>query len=479
VQQSDPNHRGLSGRLSLVAMLLLIGVLVGCEVDSYIDASEVGRFERTPTIVPILKQLDIIDEPESTPPGLTKVAAEDLIPQIQEYVLSEGDRLYVSIFELLMEGVTENQERRIDELGVIRLPVVGAVVAAGKTPSELEEYIGDILIRKGVLREPTVSVTILSQVRNTFSILAEPSAGGTAVGTYQIPQPDFRLTDAIAMVHGIPGSPKKIHVLRQVELYDLAEERVLAAPVDAFDESAADELPTEDPSALIQGLIEGIDQPTDEQPKEGPTAAPELLESAIDQPSDEGAWVSVDGRWVRTEPSAGAGVEQPAEEQRESDEQTITQRIIEIPYERLLKGEMRYNIVIRAGDIITVPPPNVGQVYVMGEVNRPGAYNLPGDSDLTLKQLVATAGDLRPLAIPERVDLIRRINADHEAWVRLNLRSIFHGTQPDVALKPDDQIIIGTNFVALPLQVARSGFRVSYGFGFILDRNFGPQVFAR
>jgi hypothetical protein len=45
-------------------------------------------------------------------------------------------------------------------------------------------------------------------------------------------------------------------------------------------------------------------------------------------------------------------------------------------------------------------------------------------------------------------------------------------------MKPDDHIIVGTNFWATPLAIIRSGFRATYGFGFLLDRNFGNDVFG-
>ena len=48
----------------------------------------------------------------------------------------------------------------------------------------------------------------------------------------------------------------------------------------------------------------------------------------------------------------------------------------------------------------------------------------------------------------------------------LNLRAIAEGTQPDVYIKPDDRINVGTNFWATPLAVLRGGFRVNYGSGF-------------
>jgi len=70
------------------------------------------------------------------------------------------------------------------------------------------------------------------------------------------------------------------------------------------------------------------------------------------------------------------------------------------------------------------------------------------------------------------------VGPDRQATIQLNYRAINEGTQPDIFLKPDDRINVGTNFWALPLAVVRNGFRASYGFGFFLDRNFGNDVFG-
>ncbi len=126
--------------------------------------------------------------------------------------------------------------------------------------------------------------------------------------------------------------------------------------------------------------------------------------------------------------------------------------------------------------MIRVPAPVIGNIYIMGAVGRPGTYALPGDKDLALKQLVAAAGNLSQIAIPDRVDLVRRVKDNREAVVRLNLKEIFHGTQPDFYLKPNDLINIGTNFPAVPLAVVRNGFRMTYGFGFVLNRNFEEEI---
>jgi protein involved in polysaccharide export with SLBB domain len=156
----------------------------------------------------------------------------------------------------------------------------------------------------------------------------------------------------------------------------------------------------------------------------------------------------------------------------------IVERIIRVPYAKLEAGDSSYNIVVRPNDLIYVETPEQGVVYIDGEILRPGVYGLPTIGRLTLSRLVAAAGGLSPIAIPERVDLTRIVGENREATVRLNLAAIRQRTEPDVYLKGDDHIIIGTSWIATPLAVMRSGFRVTYGFGFLLDRNFGNDVFG-
>ncbi len=155
-----------------------------------------------------------------------------------------------------------------------------------------------------------------------------------------------------------------------------------------------------------------------------------------------------------------------------------TSRLLEIDYHELIAGQSRWNIFVRPNDFINVVPPPTGVVYIDGEIARPGPYDLPASGQLTLSRLVAAAGGLGPLAIPERVDLVRRVGGDREAVIRVNLAAIRERTEPDIALKSDDHVIIGTNWIAQPLAVIRNGFRMTYGFGFLVDRNWGTDIFG-
>ena len=130
-------------------------------------------------MLPILDRLDIIDDPDSVVPGLSSVQPQDMIPVVHEYVIGSGDAILVTVFELINPNTDASFIRPVDELGMIRLPVIGPVEAQGFTPSELEKKIKQILNVKGVLRDATVSVTLQTSQQNTFSVIGEPTTTNT------------------------------------------------------------------------------------------------------------------------------------------------------------------------------------------------------------------------------------------------------------------------------------------------------------
>jgi len=432
--------------------MLLAAALCGCEAHTFLDPSKPIRTQRTPVVLPILHKLDVIDEPSTEPEGLSEVMPADLKPDVREYTMGVGDLVTITIFELIIENVESVQTRRVNELGVVRLPEVGSVKVSGLTPSQLEQRVADILKRKGKLKSPTVSVIVQESRQNTFSVIGAPDFGSTALGTYVIRGPNFRLLDAMALARGVPATIKTLYVIRPISL----------EPTAAADTKERDDEPAPDPLDLIDRAIDPTDPEDDAG--EGGGETPTDVAAAVEP--GEGQWVHDGTRWLR---------KNAAPTTKDSEGPQVAQRVIRVPYDQLLDGEMKFNLVIRPGDIIRVPPPVIGNVYIGGEISRPGTYQLPGDRDLTLKQLVYAAGNLSALAIPERVDLTRRIGPDREATVRVNLRAIFEGRQPDFFLKPNDTIHIGTNFWATPLAVIRNGVRATYGFGFVYDQNFADD----
>jgi hypothetical protein len=238
-------------------------------------------------------------------------------------------------------------------------------------------------------------------------------------------------------------------------------------------------------------LIEELAEPdagdggADEAEQPGPPPGPGLGEALdeADGGDGEGRWVNVGGEWKKVQgpapaPEADRGPALEADGDMRSPQELMTQRVIEIDAGKLMQGIGWVNIVVRPGDVIRVPTQVTGNCYVGGEIARPGTYAVPGKNELTLTQLIKSAGGLGPLAVPERVDLRRRLDNDTEAILRLNYRAIAEGVQPNIYIKPHDEINIGTNLPTSFLAVIRNSFRFSYGFGFLLDRNFGRDVFG-
>lgn len=488
------NWQGRIGGLGLLGAVLCAGP-IGCETDSWLDPSVVGRWEHTPITMPILDRIDVIENRDTFEVLVSDVTPDDLRPDFNEYTLAPNDTIAVVIFELVDPGQEAAYQRQIDGTGMVRLPFVGPVKAAGKTASQLEAHIAELLERRDIIRDATVSVILQGSTLNTFTVAASPLTGGTRSGLFTIPRPDFRLMDALAMANGVPDRTQRILVIRQSPLTsDVAG----VVPPDVGDEGdepvkAAPPAP-QDPSQLIDELLEGVDSGPGSRSVPAPGApgspgapgipadraapAPSGLESSLDRGGKRAQWVNVGGEWVRVGSEGGLGEADAATANASELANVVTQRVIAVPFDRLNNGDMRYNVVIRPGDIIKIPGQQGGFVYLGGAINRPGAYNIPGEKDLTLKQLIVSGGGLSAIGIPERVDLVRRIGVDQEATVRINLRAIFNGTEPDLFLKANDVINIGTNMVATPLAILRNGLRATYGFGFVLDRNFNIDVFG-
>ncbi|MCP4835395.1 MAG: hypothetical protein GY895_11615 [Phycisphaera sp.] len=481
-------------RLPALLLALIAPILfAGCEVDSFMNPSVTGYYEHTPTSMPILDRLDIIEQESGYQPEISKPTAEDLAPNQLQYRLAPGDIVRVEIYELVLAGQTDVSVRVIDQSGMIRLPTLGDVQAAGRTIEELQQEIIEA-VRPLIPTNPLVTV-VLEEGRS-FQFTIYGSVSGT--GIYALQRPDFRIMEALALAGGTAATTRKIFVIREVIIdenvrpdYDRGRN---GAPASGQAPKADD---LQDLDALIEALdggaspaamrsiqeepqidIDDLD-PTDEANDQAPESTSNANGGNVfvfDE--DKQQWVRLDSEAAIArglKPSTRrTAIELPSQE-RNSPYAT---RIIEIDYQALARGDSNQNIVIRPDDRVFVDTPEVGVVYIDGEISRPGVYQLPIVGRLTLSRLVAAAGGLNQLAIPERVDLTRKVGDNREATLRVNLAAIRNRGEPDIYIRQDDYISIGTNFFAAPLAVIRNGFRFTYGFGFLLDRNFGNDVFG-
>jgi len=472
----------------------------------------------------IRRAISELDEPAELV-GATEPTPEDLVPYSQEYRLGPGDALTISIFELLQQGAETIIERVIDESGRIDIPVLGWIDVSGQTARELQEEIKAQLRQKQILLDPQVSVRVTLRSRQIYSVFGAVQAPGT----YAIPRADFHLlealirgagglADAARMIYVIrsplqpPGSPptpqttpgqgsagpdQQIGGLTAAAMGSTGGTgRPAASGGSTAPSAGAAPTATSQPSSLPaigpqerRELIEAIAPTGPEQPEPQPEQ-PEQRTAQAPPSATSGAagglsrWIYLNGEWVELPPKVPQAQTrpqavppalegpptQPVLEQAALAEE-YQRRIIAIPADRLRSGEASYDIVVRPGDIIRVSAGPVGEFYMMGHVARPGAYQLTG-RQISLKQAIAAAGGLGPLAWPARCEIIRRIGQDREQIIQVDLDRIFAGKDEDFFLKPDDIVNVGTHPITPFLAAIRTAFRVSYGFGFVYDRNF-------
>ena len=596
-QNRSPRHlslvRTVAAILRAVALSIAplatgaLGVLslAGCETESFFDPSRTGYFENTPTSMPVLERIDIIEAPEE-PLGVNgPPEPQDLIANTLQYRLSPGDVLNIDIYELIAQSRTEQMRRTVDTAGYIRLPTINEVKVNGLTLEELRLEIANKL--SSFIRNPVITIEI--EQGRSFEFTIQGAIQNP--GVYALDKPNFRLSQALALANGAEAVTERVLVVRSMR----TEQDVEAAatqPASGTEASGSGSAPSsggasstggvtapttprqpiinnESTPIDIEALINQLGPPstppappappaTPQTPSTPPATAPDApvapspttpapetpkaspgavsgkqnaplididsLEPVVvqDQPvvdratgtqrppssqlSNEGdsfvfdvnsqQWVRIKGTkptiatptvslpGVRIEQgiaatgSAARGAADAVKKKKRDPREIFNTRIIEIECEKLLKGDQSQNIIVRPGDEIYVQFPPIGMVYIDGEIQRPGVFQLPTTGRLTLSRLVATAGGLTAIAIPERVDLVRSLPGGRQAAIRVNLAAIRNMSEPDIVLKRDDQIVIGTNFWATPLAVIRNGFRMTYGFGFLLDRNWGNDVFG-
>ena len=167
--------------------------LAGCSAK-ILDPSQIGRFRPTPAVNVILNSLGVAEEAPVAWENAQDPQPSDIVAVKVDYALQPGDLVRISIFELYQEGVALINDYIVSETGKISVPDVGVIQAAGLTERQLESQIKQIL-SPGVLREPSVTVTLMDSQQRTFSILGNAVARPSR---YVIPRYEYRLTDALA-----------------------------------------------------------------------------------------------------------------------------------------------------------------------------------------------------------------------------------------------------------------------------------------
>ena len=110
----------------------------------------------------------------------------------------------------------------------------------------------------------------------------------------------------------------------------------------------------------------------------------------------------------------------------------------ELDMQQILDGKNpAANIEIKPHDVISVSQGNARMVYVVGDVQRSGAFNLGGQRTISVLSAVSLAGGLGRTAKPEQAQVFRPLpDGQKHQEIAVNIKQILAGKAEDIGSAP-------------------------------------------
>jgi polysaccharide biosynthesis/export protein len=109
------------------------------------------------------------------------------------------------------------------------------------------------------------------------------------------------------------------------------------------------------------------------------------------------------------------------------------------------------NPLIESGDTIIVP--KAGQVYVVGDVTRPGGYLMDRDERLTIVQALALAQGAHRTALLKHSVIVRKTDTGRKE-IPVNLEKV-------LSMKSEDLTLVDDDILFIPVSKAKTAFNRS------------------
>jgi polysaccharide biosynthesis/export protein len=269
---------------------------------------------------------------------------------------------------------------RVSDDGTISLPLIGTVKAAGLTTLELQAVVEELL-RHSYIKDPHVTVQVSDVQSHPVSVFGAVKKPGV-----------FQIRD-----------PKTV-----VEMLSMAE---------GLDSDAGD-------TVIVEHRGE-----------EGDSAAAGSNDGSA---SARDARMDSEGRESLLRPvSLKADSAIGSAPNPENNASTVT-----IDLKKLLDtGDPRLNVLVYPGDVVKVPRADL--VYVVGEVGRPGGFELKSNERISVLQAVALAEGLTHTSAGSHARIIRTDPATgSRKEIPINLNKILAGKAADPLLRPRDIVFV-------------------------------------
>lgn len=290
-----------------------------------------------------------------------------------DYTLGAGDAVKVVVYG----DADLTREIRVAEDGIITLPLIGEVAVGGLTTIQVEKRVAEQLKRGGFIANPQVSVFILEFKSKTVSVLG----GVLKPGRYPITHPTD-VKDILAEAGGLTQDASEIiTVVRsdkrsEYDLNEVIERRNLSAQDVRLVGDETIYISVRDVAVTGQVLRPG---------KYG-------IQGGSRKISD---FVAL----------AGGANEAAGETLFFTTSRSGSSDTKEINMDELFRTPSAdFNKELVPGDVIYIP--KAPQVYIYGEVQRPGMYKI--DKNMTIMQAIAKAGGITIRGTQRSVKLHRK-----------------------------------------------------------------------
>ena len=122
--------------------------------------------------------------------------------------------------------------------------------------------------------------------------------------------------------------------------------------------------------------------------------------------------------------------------------------MIKIDLRALLEqGDLSLNVRVRGGDVINIQERPTRTIFILGEVNRAGAYALPAKQELRVSQAFAWAGGPMRTAKMNKGSLVRYDDNGGREEIPVNFDDILKGKKEDFIVQANDIIFVpGSKF---------------------------------
>ncbi|HMD07061.1 MAG TPA: polysaccharide biosynthesis/export family protein [Candidatus Acidoferrum sp.] len=343
----------------------------------------------------------VLETPQQTNDRIRELsAAAHNVPH--EYVIGNGDLLSIDVFD-----VKElSRDVRVSQTGTIAIPLIPVRLhIAGLTEIQAEQKIAEVLEVNGLVSHPEVGVTVRERKSKPITVVG-------AVSHPLVYQADRQVTllEVLAEAGGLAS--------------DAGAEVIITRPVPkmSFDDS-------EPPAIGSADSTPANSLPIKPEAKPAPVAAP--------SPSLHSGSVADPPELPAADPSAQKSINGASAPSGSPATDNITVNL----YQLMEAGNIANNILLQAGDVVTVP--HAGIVYVLGAVARPGGFVLTNDREqLSTLKILALAGGYTNIAKTDRAVVIRKDSQGKQHEVPLDLKKILNSQAEDLPLQPSDILYV-------------------------------------